>query len=297
MFLRKDAKLGLAIGCVVLAVLVVYLAFTSSPDQPAPQITLTDEFGHPLIDSTEVQVEAPPASSEPAPPALVAQPDAPDQSVNDPFAAPADPSPVAARSEQQIREDNWLMALNEGRVPPMMTQTPVPPSIQPSVQPADISPLQPVPPLTAVPNALPSPAQSRTGATVHVVQRGETLSKIAADVYGDARYYPHILRANPGLVPERIRPGMRINLPDPAEVRGETGSSLAPQATTATIDSRTEYRVQPGDSLHRISQKLYGTTDLAEQIYQLNQSTIGPDRSRLKVGQVLKLPQPPTTGQ
>jgi nucleoid-associated protein YgaU len=295
MYLRKDAKLGLAIGCVLLAVIVVYVAVTSGPDQNTPQVTLTDEFGNPVNPTVDVAVD-------PAPP-VVDQPVVevtPPSDRTDPFALPAtNPTPMAARTDHQAREDNWLLALNEGRVPPMMTQTPpLQPAPAPPVQPVDISPLQPVPALgTTSPIAVQPTTPAGAGGTVHIVQRGETLSKIAADAYGDARYYPHILRANPGLVPEKLRPGMRINLPDASEVRGGGSSAVSNQATTATVDSRTEYRVQPGDSLHRISQKLYGTADLAERIYQLNQSTIGPDRARLKVGQVLKLPQPPTAGE
>jgi nucleoid-associated protein YgaU len=97
---------------------------------------------------------------------------------------------------------------------------------------------------------------------------------------------------------------MTINLPDASAVKSTAGASAAgeaqhasahiPGSAAATIDSAHEYRVQPGDSLHKISIRLYGRFDQADKIYQLNKQLIGEDPHRLKVGQVLKLPQPPT---
>ena len=53
---------------------------------------------------------------------------------------------------------------------------------------------------------------SLTGRT-YTVQAGETFSSIAGSVYGNSRYYPHIMRANPSLDPTRLRAGTVINLP------------------------------------------------------------------------------------
>ena len=52
--------------------------------------------------------------------------------------------------------------------------------------------------------------------------------------------------------------------------------------------------MQSGDSLHKISMKLYGKIDMVQKIYDLNKSAIGDNPAKLKLGQVLKLPQPPT---
>jgi nucleoid-associated protein YgaU len=99
---------------------------------------------------------------------------------------------------------------------------------------------------------------------------------------------------------------MTINLPDAATVKpaGAAGagaeadaqhaSAHIPGTAAPTLDSSTEYRVQAGDSLHKISIKLYGRSGEADKIYQLNKQTIGEDPHRLKIGQVLKLPGPPT---
>jgi nucleoid-associated protein YgaU len=48
---------------------------------------------------------------------------------------------------------------------------------------------------------------------VHVVQPGEMLESISYAYYGKRQKWSHIVRANPGLDPGTIRPGMRIVIP------------------------------------------------------------------------------------
>jgi nucleoid-associated protein YgaU len=151
------------------------------------------------------------------------------------------------------------------------------------------------------------------GARTHRIQAGETLSAISTAAYGSPAYYPAIVRANPGIDPQHLKVGVTINLPDAAAVKpsGSGGSAAAgtvapdtgsaqhaaahiPGTAAPTLDSSKEYRVKAGDSLHKISIKLYGRSDQADKIYQLNKQTIGDDPHRLKIGQVLQLPEPPT---
>lgn len=49
----------------------------------------------------------------------------------------------------------------------------------------------------------------------HVVQKGDTLSKIARDYYGDPMLYPKIFEANRDILsdPNRIKPGQRLRIP------------------------------------------------------------------------------------
>lgn len=49
----------------------------------------------------------------------------------------------------------------------------------------------------------------------HVVKSGDTLSKIAADYYGDASLYPKIFEANRDILqdPNKIKPGQKLRLP------------------------------------------------------------------------------------
>ena len=49
----------------------------------------------------------------------------------------------------------------------------------------------------------------------HVVQSGDTLSKIAEKYYGDASLYPKIFQANRDVLsdPNKIRPGQKLRIP------------------------------------------------------------------------------------
>jgi len=172
-----------------------------------------------------------------------------------------------------------------------------------------------------------------SGSRTHVVQRGESFATIAAAVYGNAAYYPHLLRANPNVDPKKLKPGMTVNIPEPAEVVAAhnasspsassdstgtagangtngmstgtagagSGASLAGRATggnaaAPTLDEKSQYRVQASDSLYKISLKLYGKADRVDKLYELNKDVIGANPAHLKTGMVLKLPEPPSSG-
>jgi nucleoid-associated protein YgaU len=49
----------------------------------------------------------------------------------------------------------------------------------------------------------------------HVVEKGETLSKIAEEYYGDKMLYPKIFEANKDILedPDKIKPGQRLRIP------------------------------------------------------------------------------------
>ena len=49
----------------------------------------------------------------------------------------------------------------------------------------------------------------------YVVKKGDTLSKIAEEHYGDARLYPKIFEANRDILtdPNRIKPGQQLRIP------------------------------------------------------------------------------------
>jgi hypothetical protein len=55
--------------------------------------------------------------------------------------------------------------------------------------------------------------------------------------------------------------------------------------------------VQAGDSLYRISVKLYGNGSHAEELYENNAKLIGDDAAKLKVGTILKLHDAPRVKQ
>jgi nucleoid-associated protein YgaU len=129
------------------------------------------------------------------------------------------------------------------------------------------------------------------------VQRNESFASIAQAVYGNEAYYPHLMRANPNIDPKKLRVGMTIVIPDASEVVARDASAEPASATIPApgLDSTREYRVQPNDSLYKIALRLYGRADKLDAIYELNKDQIGPNRSYLKAGMILKLPEPPTS--
>jgi nucleoid-associated protein YgaU len=142
-----------------------------------------------------------------------------------------------------------------------------------------------------------------TSAKTHRVVEGETFSSIARATYGDAKYFKDIIKANPNIDPNRLRPGTVISLPDKSQFKHDaaptTGSASPEQPRrhsppSTSTNPKTEYRVQANDNLYKISEKLYHTANRVDAIYQLNKSVIGPDPEKLKLDMVLKLPEPPT---
>jgi nucleoid-associated protein YgaU len=49
----------------------------------------------------------------------------------------------------------------------------------------------------------------------YVVKKGDTLSKIAEEVYGDKMLYPQIFEANRDILsdPDKIKPGQKLRIP------------------------------------------------------------------------------------
>lgn len=130
-----------------------------------------------------------------------------------------------------------------------------------------------------------------TGPRSYIVQPGDTYWTISQKEYGNGAYFSHLVRANPGVPANRLKAGVKITIPDRNEVVPSTAQR--PAVAAGALDPRSQYRVQHGDNLHVISKKLYGSTDKVAKIYQLNRELIGPNPGALKVNMVLQLPDPP----
>jgi nucleoid-associated protein YgaU len=173
------------------------------------------------------------------------------------------------------------------------------------------------------PSYLGGPLSGSSGLTgggdTYAIKRGDSFATIAAAKYGNSKYWKVIAEANPGVDSRRLKVGQTIKVPElPAKYSGgtstgtvssgSTGSTGTSGSTVATlktggssttvvggtVDPQTQYTVVSGDSLYRISTKLYGNTAQADAIYELNKDLIGTNKANLKIGQLLKLPAPPT---
>lgn len=145
------------------------------------------------------------------------------------------------------------------------------------------------------------PADSATPRT-HRITQNETFVSIAKMIYGDERYFKAIERANPTLNPAKLKPGIVIQLPAMADIKqagaksssGQApGKSSAPMGPALSGDG-SRYTVQNGDNLYKISRKLYGDGSKEGELYTANRDKIGQDPTRLKVGMVLQVPEKPT---
>jgi nucleoid-associated protein YgaU len=344
--MRKDLHVGLAIGGVLLAVLIVWGVVVNHGKQHKQAVTL--ETTAPGGTGSEI----PPAPSTPTPGTEGSgQTIAPDPNVTPPAAPPTDtgnattPAVPATPVATQTKDNNanWTALLAGNATIPPATDTG---SATPA---APAAPGGPTIVVDATPKndqatdaktqnngstvvtggqtsggpdnksitTTPPAAPSDSGTSIHVdaaaaprthkVAKGETFASISRAVYGDSRYYDQIAQANPKINPNRLRPGTIINLPDAAEVKASSKreakadastasapSSPKPASSSAGIDTQKQYRVVAGDSLYKISMRLYGSGEEVDHLYALNKDTIGPDEAKLKLGMVLKIPAPPT---
>ena len=147
---------------------------------------------------------------------------------------------------------------------------------------------------------LPTQSGGSGSGTINVTGQGalyfdntQTVSNETIN-FGNAAYFGHIQRANPGIDPSRIKAGDSIILPDKNEViAAAPATAKQPSAADLVVDQTRQYRVQAGDNLSMISKKLYGRYDKWVQIYELNKELIGQNPAALKKDMILALPEPP----
>jgi LysM repeat protein len=142
----------------------------------------------------------------------------------------------------------------------------------------------------------------------HRVVEGDTLWSIAKKHYGDGSAAEALAKYNEKRIGKGglIREGASLLIPDRAELGlGGSRTAEAKPETKATTKAatRTEsktaekpkadgaktYTVKSGDTLQKISQKLFGTTKRWTALADLNSDVID-DEDNLRVGTVLKVP-------
>ena len=291
--MRNDVKLGLAVGGLLLGVVLAYALFFSNTSKDRKDLA---EGSYSALDNSNAaaQKPAPPANTEQTttqdntPPANNPPPPVNSERPSNSLVDTAPANPLIGRS--------WQLLLNEGATANTTgtISTPgdhtVPPSIRNSNPPTETI----TPPRETITRA--EPPHAPTGPRRYTIKNGDTFWSIAKAEYGNAAYFGHIQRANPGIDPGRIKVGDSIILPDKNEVIAAPTATTARQPSAAdvvNIDATKQYRVQPGDNLSSISKKLYGRFDKWAQIYELNKELIGPNPAALKRDMILALPEPP----
>ncbi|MEM6562282.1 MAG: LysM peptidoglycan-binding domain-containing protein, partial [Planctomycetota bacterium] len=128
-----------------------------------------------------------------------------------------------------------------------------------------------------------------TGSRTYIVESGDSFYTIARDQLGDANLYRAIERANPLIDPRKIRPGMEIKLPSPADLETANGTRATFTEADLTIDGHV---VRAGETLSDIAFEHYGKAHLWRDIYAANRDKL-ESPNRLRVGLVLIIPDLP----
>lgn len=121
------------------------------------------------------------------------------------------------------------------------------------------------------------PAPVTRGAREYEVKKDDVLESIAKSELGAAKHWRDIMTANPGLVPTKLRPGMKIKLP---------ALDKLPTAPAVAL-GKDVYVVQKNDVLEAIALKHLGKSSRWKEIVAVNP---GLDPRRLQPGMQLKLP-------
>ncbi len=128
------------------------------------------------------------------------------------------------------------------------------------------------------------PVEAETETVIsHVVQRGDTLWKLAIRYYGAGRFWTRIYQDNR----EIIRSPHRLSVGQVLTIYLEEGNDG--NAETEDVMAGDTYTVKAGDSLWRIARKYYGKGSLWQLIYEANQSRISSP-GRIRTGQVFTIP-------
>ena len=118
-----------------------------------------------------------------------------------------------------------------------------------------------------------------TGMITYVVQRGDTLWKIAARFYGSGLLWHRIYQDNAASIrnPNLLRVGQVLKI-------------YPVSGGTEAVQSGTTYTVQAGDTLWKIAARFYGHGSMWERIYLANKNWI-KNWNLIFVKQILAIPQ------
>jgi nucleoid-associated protein YgaU len=172
---------------------------------------------------------------------------------------PAPEAPVAQESPPAVEE-----AVAQTQEPaPAEAASPAP--VEPApVAAADVSPAPAVEPV-AEKGVDPVATPVAEGVASYTVKAGDTLMKISWEQYGTLFRWREIYQANKGRIvdPNHVPPGTQIELP--AEGRNPA---------TAADHNGEQYLIVKGDTLGKISNKVYGTLQKWKKIWENNRQLI-----------------------
>lgn len=207
--------------------------------------------------------------------------------------------PVAANGVAPVQPGNEWQTPAFTKDP--WTNTPTaPPEI--ANQGTVLTPAQPAPseaifPVAAepAPRLRPAPSAAHSAGPQYVVQKGDSLIRIAARTLGSGSRWTEIQSLNGGLDPKGLRPGMKLVLPASANLSkggsttpGSSGKRTTTSPKPAATSATGTYVVRAGDTLSKIASRLLGDGDRWREIVAANP---GLDPKRLLVGKSIRVPR------
>lgn len=163
------------------------------------------------------------------------------------------------------------------------------------------APAQPAPkPVEAEPgvqDVVATPPPDRSAGSNYEVRASDSLRSIALEQYGDAQYWPMILRANPEVNPLKLKVGDKLYLPPLDDIQSGVSpttprKTVAERSTQAPAPATSVYLTKEGDTLPYIAKQLYGDSRRWREIYDLNRDQLETPSS-IRRGMRLKLPEAP----
>jgi len=298
--MRKDVKIGVVVGVVLLA-LGGWYVWIRTPRPAEKPATLTEPVKQALTAEKELQQPAPPTTeAEP-----LARSDEPQEiTVPEPLepqaAEPSSPpllTATGAPPEQPPDAAPSPGAELGGANRALEVPAPQPEAPQPTIAPVAEPSADLVPPVEQAPEPA-GPAAIGSEPLVHVVVRGESIAKIAERYYGSQAYAGFLLKANPQVRdPKRMAVGTKLTVPPlPAGLRpaglepGGQPVRPAKRAEPPAAGAYREYRVRPGDTFYSIAARMLDDSQRWRELLELNFDLVGGKPENLRAGQVIRVP-------
>ncbi len=171
-------------------------------------------------------------------------------------------------------------------------------------QPPAIVPGLVAPPKSAAPIVAPS---ALTGSNEYVVQRGDSLARIAKNRLGAESRWQEIAALNSGINPKSLSVGQKLQMPtgvapnvpnqgptkstpkaSPKVSTKSLAPNAAPEKSEKPVSGARTCTVQKGDTLRSIARRELGNEKRWKEIASLNPSV---DPSKLAIGMRVKLPK------
>jgi len=313
--MKRDAKVGLLVAAVVCGVAAILLGggLAARPTRSQGTLRVSEQVpaGEPVAESDgAAHRDASPAGALPEglaegvlPPAEPAEDGAPAElselaaapsaaalpalSLSPPEGAPGGAAPRALPPVRAISErpDDWRDAAPSAGAPAGAPRGL--PLLEPAQELEGPSTTQAEPPVAppAKVVALSPPARH-----VYVVQEGDSFYSISKKLFGTVRYFHDIQKANPDVDPKKLRPGMRVAIPEVggATLRKELLAPPEPPKRKVILAQDKMHVVQPGEVLEEISLKYYGTKHRWQHILRANPTISDP--KDLKPGREIVIP-------